>query len=166
LQLADDDSTSTLSLEKKREKMKTLAATGLFILRVCWSGRVAGKFCGAVGMPSSRGSLDRACVGVGRGSPRPTSGSARYTFGSTRKLERSSRHSFLIRSSRHMAWFFGAKEPFGSIRSSYVPPGTWHGFLELRNGAKEPFGSIRSSYIRSSYVPPGMFLQAKEPSGT
>jgi hypothetical protein len=78
LQLADDDSTSTLSLEKKREKMKTLAAAGLFILRVCWSGRVAGKFCGAVGMPSSRGSLDRACVGVGRGSPRPTSGSARY----------------------------------------------------------------------------------------
>jgi hypothetical protein len=64
--------------------------------------------------------------------------------------------------------FFGAKEPFGSIRSSYVPPGTWHMvFLELRNlsevfvphtflqahgffGAKEPFGSIRSSY-----VPPG-----------
>jgi hypothetical protein len=80
LQLADDDSTSTLSLEKKREKMKTLAAAGLFILRVCWSGRVAGKFCGAVGMPSSRGSLDRACVGVGRGSPRPTSGSARYRW--------------------------------------------------------------------------------------
>jgi hypothetical protein len=80
LQLADDDSTSTLSLEKKREKMKTLAAAGLFILRVCWSGHVAGKFCGAVGMPSSRGSLDRACVGVGRGSPRPTSGSARYSL--------------------------------------------------------------------------------------
>jgi hypothetical protein len=60
--------------------MKTLAAAGLFILRVCWSGRVAGKFCGAVGMPSSRGSLDRACVGVGRGSPRPTSGSARYNI--------------------------------------------------------------------------------------
>jgi hypothetical protein len=77
---------------------------------------------------------------------------AKEPFGSTRKLERSS---------RHMAHgFLELRHLSEVLASSYVPPGTW--FF----GAKEPFGStrklVRSSRQRnlSEVFVPHTFLQA------